>query len=216
MAWYRSLPGFTSDADVQAKTDANTKAAAGAVKAKGIQEQKDALGKRYLGETAKEVAVREKAPEALRQAAIDSIAHTRANTGRVVAAGRGMQGGGRGLALMGQAAQDRGLQEGATNAAYTEKINEAVAQAAQARRELTQEEGKALIAETARGANAQSAASAAETDWQTAMDNVTVFTDADAAKVRNALYAKASQEMDPAVAAAIREVADRKYNEEVG
>ena len=134
----------------------------------------------------------------------------------MLAAGRGMQGGGRGLALMGQAAQDRGLQEGATNAAYTEKINEAVAQAAQARRELTQEEGKALIAETARGANAQSAASAAETDWQTAMDNVTVFTDADAAKVRNALYAKASQEMDPAVAAAIREVADRKYNEEVG
>ncbi|CAB4161970.1 hypothetical protein UFOVP777_14 [uncultured Caudovirales phage] len=157
----------------------------------------------------------DQAPEALRQAAIDTIANTRANTGKSLAAGRGLTGGGRGVALMSQVAQDRGLQEGATNAQYTERIQNALAQAAQARTNILEEQGKNLQLETDRGKDAIAAAAQAETDWQTAMDNTTVFTDSDATKARNALYAKAALEADPTVAQAIRDVADRRYNEEV-
>lgn len=157
----------------------------------------------------------DEAPAALRQAAVDTIANTRANTARTLAQGRGLTGGGRGVALMGQVAQDRGLQEGATNAQYSERIQAALAQAANARTNVLEEQGKALQLEANRGPAAQAAAAQAEADWQTAMDNTTIFTDADATKARNALYAKADLEQDAIVAQAIREVADRRYNEEV-
>lgn len=177
-------------------------------------EKKQEATKQYVESLQGQVQQAEKAPAALRQAAVDAIAQTRAQTGKVLSQGRGLQGGGRGLMLLSQAAQDRGLAEGAQRAQYEEKIQGALAQAAQARSEALAEQAKAAELEMSRGSNAQAAASQAEADWQTAMDNVTIFTDADAAKVRNALYAKAAQEPDPQVAAAIREVADRRYKEE--
>jgi len=161
-----------------------------------------------------EVDVAAQGPAALEKAKQAAIAQQRMNTGRVLAQGRGLAGGGRGLALMGQLSQDRAVAESTIQGQYQQNIQEALARSAQARSEYQSELGKAAQQEMDRGTTAQGAADAAEKDWETAMANTTVFTDEDAAKARQALYDKAALEADPMVAAAIRKVADRRYAEE--
>jgi len=96
------------------------------------------------------------------QAQKDALLATRAATGKVLAQGKGMLGGGQGLAMMRGAAIDRGAAEGAQRAQHSGLIQAAVQDAARAKSEAIAEEGKALAQQELAAVNATNARNEAE------------------------------------------------------
>lgn len=179
------------------------------------QAKKQSAQEEYLSSLEDEAKAAAGAPEKLRQAAIDTIANTRAQTGKVLAQGRGMLGGGRGLALLQQAAQDRGLQEGATQAQFSERIQQAVQDAARARSEMLSEKGKAFQLEQARGASVQRAHDEAVDIGKEYAQNQYYMSDDDYNEVANLIRKQASYKTDPAEQQAMLDYADKVARGEV-
>ena len=193
--------------------DAVKQAAASKLKSDTLQssyQQGEDIKSKYLQSVQNEADVAGQAVGGLQEAQREGLAATRAQAGKVLAASRGMMGGGRGVAMMRGASLDRSAAEGAQRASYADRIQEATQRAAQARSEALSEQGKALQAKQLEAQNTAAASTRAEEEARLlAQDYVGWLSDANRNEIAASLRAKADKQGTPGERQAWLEMADK-------
>lgn len=186
-------------------------------KAAQAQMQKDALNKQRLDSIGLQVSKLEAAPEAITQAETANIQNIRRDQGAILARGRGLLGGGGGLAMLRSAAQQRQGQETDTRANFEMQRQAAIEKAAAARTEYLGEQQKSADAEAIRSINAQKAVARAQEILQ-AEEKAQYFTwnEEDRNRTADAILAEYANETDPIVLKAVQDYAYKVRTGQIG
>lgn len=172
-----------------------------------VFDEQQKVGEETLKSIENQANVAQQGVTALQQAQQRGLQALRVQNARATAGSRGMLGGGRGLALLRQAALERGAAEGENEMKFAGDIGQAQARAAGAQTEFLTEKGKYLQQGAIRQQKVNTALAAAQKEFDAVVgDQWVTFNDEDRARVASNIRAKVlAGETDPMVINAVEE-----------